>query len=228
MQLLIIIIFLCSFIFLYTLHFLAEDDFVVLRKNITTENIFNVAIGMGIVGLFFARLFFVLFNPKPVFFEILGFILFPYFPGLSLVGGFLGGLIFYSVLARKLGYPLERVFDFFAKSFLACAPFGILGIIALSLKITPMFLFNFVFYLVLFIIAIIFTKRGEKWLRDGSFGLLSLIFILIAWIVSSFFGTHPQFQILIYKENPIALLLIAVCLVLLVRNEAPRLRRNGS
>jgi prolipoprotein diacylglyceryltransferase len=202
---------------------LAEDDFVVLRKNITTEKIFNLTIAMGFIGLLSARLFYVLFNPRPVFFEVLGFLLFPYFPGLSLIGGILGAVIFYAVASKRAGFPVERVFDFIAKSFLAAAPFGTLGVIVLSLKLTPPLIFNLVAYTILLFLAIFFSKRGEKLLREGSFGLISLFLVSAIWIVTSFLTSGFEIKNIWYKENFIALIMLVASLILLLKNEVTRL-----
>lgn len=227
MQLVIFVIILCSVVSLYALHLLVEDDFVILRKNVTTEQIFNVAISMLFVGLLSARFFYVLYNPRPVFFEILGFLIFPYFPGLSLMGGVVGALAFYLIAAKRLNFPVERVFDFIAKSFVSSAFLGALGIMILSLKFGPLFIFNIVSYLILLFLGIVFSKKAEKWLKDGSIGLLTLLIICAVWIASTFIsmGAHPK--LLLYKENSIALSLIVLSLVLLIRNEAGRFRRNG-
>lgn len=227
MQLVIFVIFFCSIVFLYALHQLVEDDFVILRKNVTTEKIFNVAIAIGVFGIIIARLFHVLFNPKPVYFEILGFLLFPYFPGLSLIGGLVGSLALYIVLSRRGSFPVARVFDFLSKSFLIAAPFGVLGILILNLKLTQVLLINLLVYVILFVITIVLTQRGEKWLKDGSFGFLSLIAISLIWIASSFIQSHLGLRTLFYKENPVAIALLLSSLALLVKNEVTRIKRNG-
>ena len=125
MQFFIIVLLVCFVVFLYVL-------FVINRKNISLESIFNMAFLTAIFALFFSRLFYVLIHPRPVFFTILGFMLFPYFPGLSLIGATLGGLIFLLPYLKSKKIPVGKIFDLFALSCLSTLPVGYLGLIILS------------------------------------------------------------------------------------------------
>src|ERR1035437_128302 len=99
-----IILLICFFIFLYLLYYLSRDDFVIVRKDISMERIFNLAFLTLIISLFFSRLFFVLEKMDPKLLNPLGFLAIPYFPGLSLIGGILGAgvIIFLYSRFRKL------------------------------------------------------------------------------------------------------------------------------
>ena len=132
MQFYILILLLCFVIFLFCLHFLARDDFIFLRKNITMEKIFNLAFLLAFVGLFSSRLAFVLLDFHTIYFNPLVFFIFPYFPGLSLAGGMLGSVGFLLYFASLQKLPFQKLFDFFSLSFLSAVSTGSLGLFLLS------------------------------------------------------------------------------------------------
>src|ERR1035437_7199459 len=105
------IILICFFLFLYFLYYLSRDDFVIVRKDISIEKIFNLAFLTAIVSLFFSRLFFVLERMDQKLLSPLGFLAIPYFPGLSLLGGILGAGIFIFLYSKFRKLPTGKMFD---------------------------------------------------------------------------------------------------------------------
>src|SRR3989344_2886665 len=110
MQFFIFVLVICLVLFLYRIYHLANDDYVLLTKNITLEDIFNAVFVCSLVSLLFSRFFYVFMNPNPVFLNPLGFLLFPYFPGLSLTGVLIGGILALFLYIRIKKFPLGRVF----------------------------------------------------------------------------------------------------------------------
>ena len=110
MQFFILILLICLFVFLYCVFVLANEDFVFLRQDVTMEKIFNIIFIGGLISLFFARLFYE-FSAKNIFSNPLVFLLIPYFPGLSLLGGVAGaGAYFLFLKIRKENsLPLGRI-----------------------------------------------------------------------------------------------------------------------
>ena len=88
----------------------------------TLEVLFNVAFYTMGVGLLSARIVYIVLHFSFGFLNPLVFFLFPYFPGLSLTGGVVGGAVFVLLYKRKR-FPTGRIFDFFH--------YGSLGIIAI-------------------------------------------------------------------------------------------------
>lgn len=139
-----------------------------------------ITAGFSLLG---ARIFYILLNPSSNYFNPLVFLIFPYFPGLSLTGGIIGAFVCLFALAKKdAKIPIGRVLDFFSISFLSVLPFGLAGYFLLGKsKILD---FNEVaIYVVLFIV---FLKFLLPKLLSGQFreGTISLIF-LISFSVTS-------------------------------------------
>ncbi|MBI3366803.1 hypothetical protein HY041_04225, partial [Candidatus Roizmanbacteria bacterium] len=134
MQFFIIVLLICLFVFLYCVYLLSNDDFIFLRKDVTMERLFNLVFLGGLFSLFFARAVFGIFNQKSIFANPLVFLLFPYFPGLSLLGGVLGVGAFIGFLATRKNstLPLGRMSDFLSIAFLITLPIGYLGYFVLS------------------------------------------------------------------------------------------------
>lgn len=220
MNFFILVLIFCLFVFLYFLYFLSHDDFVMLRNDISMEKIFNLAFLFSFVSLFFSRVFYVLFNPSPLFSNLLGFLLFPYFPGLSLAGALIGGFIFLAFFLKAKNFPFGRFLDFFSMSFLVASPFGLVGYFLLT--VSKYSLEHLSSILLLTILVIVFgrfilprTLSGK--LKDGSLSYVFLvtfpgIFFLISMILNKGF--------ILSKEN-IAILTIALFSIF------PLLRQEG-
>lgn len=207
----------CFFIFLYIVHSLSRDDFVILRSNASMEKIFNAAFLSAFFGLFIARLLFVIFNPRPVFFNPLGFLLFPYFPGLSLIGGLIGGFVISSLILKVWALPVGRILDFFSMGFLASFSFGFLGTFILSgEKISLILIFSLVSYLSLLFIFIKFvlplSLNGK--FKDGSLSLLFMVSFSMLYLISNL-----TVKLSLSYENVFSILTILVSLVLFIQKE---------
>lgn len=229
MYFLIFVIIICFFIFLFSLYFLANDDLIIIRKDMPMDKIFNTAFLTAIVSLFFARLLYVIFYPKEVFFSPLGFLLFPYFPGLSLLGAVLGGSIFLAVYAKTQKLPIAKTFDFFALAFLSCLPVGFIGVFIINGKsYLPSFIFQFLIYL---IFLLIFAKGILPASFRGSFksGSLALIFLLcfsIVTFLSRIILNFNDFN-LISLENVTIFILIFISIALIFRQEMMEKKKVG-
>ena len=94
----------CFIVFLFCLFVLSKDDFLFLKKNITLEQVFNIAFVAGLVGLFVARSFYVIFNFAPGFVNPLVFLLH----------------LFFSKMHDFSSFNPEHGFNFFKKKFGNC------------------------------------------------------------------------------------------------------------
>jgi prolipoprotein diacylglyceryltransferase len=173
-----IIIVLCFFLFLFTLFTLSREDFVFMRKNISTEEVFDVAFLTCFAALFVSRALYVVFNFDSAFLNPLVFFLIPYFPGLSLLGAVIGAVLAMAVLTKQRKYPRGRFLDFFSFSFLATLPIGYTGFVftqdssLIVFAILPIFYYLF---LLLFFLKILLPRFLEGQMRDGMLGLLMLM-----------------------------------------------------
>lgn len=174
------------FIFLFRLHSLSKEDFVFIRCNVSLEQLFNFAILIFIISLFFSRLIYVLEQPKSIFLNPLVFLLVPYYPGLSFGGGVVLGVLALIYIARRRNLPVGRIMDFFSLSFATVLPFAFF-VSAFIFK-NPFFVYTLLF--ILFSIVSVFCNkflykrlsRGD--IKDGvisaSFFSFFSFFLLLA------------------------------------------------
>ncbi len=183
-----LVLFFCFVVFLYIVYVLSRDDFVILRSNTSIEKIFNLAYLSALFSLFSARLFYVLSNPKPIFATPLGFLLFPYFPGLSLISGLLGGYLISVIILKFWKLPIGRITDFFSIGFLAAFPIGFLfSVFYSNQKISLPFYFSIVSYLLLlfvFVKFILSITTGGK-IKDGSLSFLFMFSFSLFYLLSN-------------------------------------------
>lgn len=221
MQFFILIIILGLVFFLYRLYHLADDDSLLVKKNITIEQLFNATFVISLVSLLFSRIFYVIDNPEPVFFGVLGFILFPYFPGLSITGAFLGAVIALLIISKNKKFPLGRVFDFFALSFLFVIPIGFLGYFLLSKGFTLGGLVECSAYVLILFTANIYLypKSRSLEIKDGTISILfSIFFALISLLGLSI--DNPGIKNFIYhKENYFLIIILILSIGLVIKQE---------
>lgn len=225
MQFFIVVLLICFFVFLYCVYLLANDDFIFLRRDVTMERLFNIIFVGGLVSLFFARLFYGLFYAKNILLNPFVFLLFPYFPGLSMLGGVLGAGVTFLFLAtrKKKKLPLGRLADFFSIAFLVTLPIGFLGYFMFSedgfsamgagiMVIT---------YLMLFLVFLRFLLPQ---LLNGKIkeGTITFIFLICFSMVSLISNAGPKINILDFFKNLENLILIATFITsvaLLIKQE---------
>lgn len=221
MNLLFIVLLICFFIFLYVLYYHVKDDFMIARKDIAIDKIFNLAFLTGIAALFSARLFYIFFNPSVELFNPLIFLAFPYVSGLSLFGGLIGGSLFLYTYAGYKRLPVGKILDLFTISFITILPIGYLINFVILLGKTDLFykinaFSSFITFIFFVKIIYHFAEKGE--VEDGSVSLMYLsVFSFIYFIVKLFLNIKT-FSFLNF-ENIVILLSIFIPLVLLVNQE---------
>ncbi len=210
-----VVLIICLVVFLFTLYTFSHDDFILLRRDVSMDQVFNLALIASALSLLSSRVFYVLMHPKPVFLNPLGFIIFPYFPGLSFIGGIVGGLILFIILLRRRGFPTGRIFDFFSISFLSALPIGFIGYMLLSRNFDPLIISEFFIYLLLLLIYwFILIPRFIKNSRQD--GLLGLIFLLSVSFIATAHNLLARTKIL-NVENIASLLIFVGALMIIVR-----------
>lgn len=221
MQFFFIILIIGLVLFLFRLYHLANDDYVLVKKNITLEDIFNASLVCCVFALLFARFFYVVFNPDPIFLNPLGFLLFPYFPGLSLTGGIIGGMLSLFIYSRIKKFPISRVFDFFTISFIFILPFGLIGYFLLSHDITFGNTLKLVMYAVImiFVNIYLYPKTSALEIKDGTLTSLFLIFFTLINLLGSAID-HPGTRYFIsHGENFILLLILVFSVIFILKQE---------
>jgi len=211
MQFFIFVLLICFFIFLYCVYVLANDDFIFLRRDVTMEKIFNIIFLGSLISLFVSRLFYGFFA-KNIFANPLVFLLIPYFPGLSLLGGVVGAGAYLLFLRRRENpLPTERMCDFFSIAFLISLSVGFIG--------------NFMFLeegiglikagvqaVLYFILFIIFLKFFLPKLLNGKFkeGTIACLFLICFSIVNLAINAFLKISILQYFKNFENIILILI------------------
>ncbi len=229
MQLFFIILLLCMVIFFFGLHVLAKDDLLLVRKNITLESLFNIAFVMLFVGLFTARLVFALSNPDPAFLNPLVFFLFPYFPGLSLVGGIIGSMVFLFFYSQRKRLPLGKLYDFFSMSFAASLPFGYLGVqllIGMEDYFLGIFLPILYLLILLFFVKILLPLNIRGEIKDGTLGFLFIVVFAFSSIIINVVRAEDINAVWLNLENILLLVLFffALAMVLLLEKGGIRVK----
>jgi hypothetical protein len=222
MHLLILFILLCFFVFLFSLYLLTRDDFVLIRKDVTVEKSFNIAFLAFTVSLLTSRILYVILNPSSDFLNPLVFLLFPYYPGLSLLGAVAGGVLFLVITSKQLKLPMGRLIDYFSISFLSGLPIGIIGYFLLDgqnlLKLGPIILV--LVYTILFFIFIKILLPGllSGMLKDGTIGLIFLICFAVISLISGFVSRGKN-MFSLGLEDLILVIILYASLVFLFRQE---------
>lgn len=218
MQFFILVLLFCFFVFLFSLHRLSKDDFLLIRKAVSMDIIFNAAFSTAFVSLVVSRILYIFSYPRPVFFTFLGSFLFPYFPGLSLIGCVYGGAIFLILYSLSKKIPVNKLLDFFSLSFLFALPFGLLFVYLATGTTLPMMV-SLVFYIVYLLINIFIlvplTVKGR--LKDGGIAFLFLsVFTLFTILINTLFN---GFNITFNAENIVLFPGIIIFLSLFIYNQ---------
>lgn len=219
MQFFIFVLLLCFLIFLFCLYILARDDFVLLKKDVSMERVFNLAFGLGIGSLLVARILFVVLTQDGKFLNPLVFLAFPYFPGLSLIGGVVGGIAIFFLLTRNKT-PKARLFDFFSISCLSSLPFGFLGYFLLSnqlLSVEPISIIILYLALFIFCIKILLPKLITGDLKEGTIGLIFLVSFSLISIIENFISRVGGKIYLSVEDLILLMMLVASASVLIIQ-----------
>jgi prolipoprotein diacylglyceryltransferase len=223
MQFFIFVILVCFFIFLYCVYVLSNDDFIFLRRDVSMEELFNMVFLGSFISLFVSRLFYG-FSHGEVFVNPLVFVLFPYFPGLSLLGAVVGvGAYLIFLKTRKENqFPLTRISDFFSIAFLISLPIGFLGFLMFSQH--AMLIKLGIQAAVYFILFIIFLRFFLPRLLNGKFkeGTVSCLFLICFSVVSLVSNIFLKIDVLGYFKNFENIILIFMFLsssIFLIRQE---------
>lgn len=221
MNFFIVVLGICFFVSLFALFLFSRDDLTLLRKDVTLERMFNLFFLDFLVALFLSRAVFVILYSPEMLLNPLAFFLFPYFPGLSLVGGVIFGILFLVFYTRESRLPVGRILDFFALSFLVSLPFGFLGYFVLTNGKSIEALILSVAYI---IVSFVFVKYFYQLLmrgffKDGSLAFLVFIFFGVISLASEIILKFSNLLFLRQIENYLYLLLILLSVYFLVRQE---------
>jgi prolipoprotein diacylglyceryltransferase len=217
-------------IFLYSLYKLSGDDHVLIRKNISLEQMFDSAFNTLWISLVLSRLYFFLVDQK-----ITGNMFIAFFSttgGLSLPGAILGGMIALYLIGRYKKLPIGRLFDFFTLSLLFALPVGFVGAALLHLKQPVVLIVYGVSACIYLVSAILFKKLFYPKLLNRTIkeGTMSIFFLCLFSITSFVVVLLPVGKTainFITITNGVYLALIVLSVILYIKQEKSRLRRRA-
>ena len=208
-------------VFLYDLYRFVKDDYIFIRKGISLEQSFDIAFITLWVGLFTARLLYLLLHlnkGENLFIDFLSF----KNGGLSLTGAVIGGAIAVYLISRSKRLPLGRLSDFLSLSLLYALPLVFLVDAILVTKNNLLFVFlNAIIYfvLLLFFVQFLYPKIMNRTLREGMLATLFLLFFSLTALISSLLTSLNTISQFINPENIILSLLFVVSVILLIKLE---------
>ncbi len=201
----ITILLLSALIYFFCLYIFSKEDYLLIRKNISVEEMFNLSFLGLLVVIVVARLFFVIVHPSFRYLNPLVFFLFPYFPGLSLLGAIVGGSGFLFFITREGKKPTKRIFDIFSMSFLlSLSPaFFIQGIVNLLARKNILLVVDFS-TCILYLVSCIFLVRWfvKNKYSDGVTSALVVMTIATISVVRYFLLLIPTHRF-VFSLEPI-------------------------
>ncbi|MEK7450870.1 MAG: hypothetical protein AAB662_02955 [Patescibacteria group bacterium] len=194
-----------------------------MRKDISAERVFNLAILVSLGTLFFARFGYAVLNPSANFLNLFVFFLFPYFPGLSLVSGVVGGSMIFFLISDFKKMPTGHLFDLFSISFLSAFPIGLFGYFLLSrvhlLSLKPILIFLIAVLMFVFFIKVLLPKKHKNKFQDGSVGFMFLALFSLILFVESITGVFKVVNVLKIEELVVLVATFLISLILLIKQE---------
>lgn len=205
-----IFIFLPAFlIFIYCLFKLAKDDYVLIRKNVSTEQVFDVFFLVTLISLFFSRLLFVIINQKfdNIFLSFFSL----QTTDFSLPGLTTGWVLGLYLISKYKKLPIPRLFDFFTMAFAVSIPIGFLSY---------MLFFKEYLLLLYFFNVVIFSVFAFYLIKKMHYKfIIFFIFSSLIFLVNSILFQVIKKQGLINTENILLSLLVIVGLVFYFRKK---------
>lgn len=215
-------LFISFLISLFCLYHVSREDFVLMRRNVTLDDIFNIAFVTAFSGLLFARIFYVVFNFAPGFLNPLVFFLVPYYPGLSLMGGVIGGVVSLIYITKKQRFPIRRVFDLIGLSFLAGLPIGYIGSLFLTTQVNFfLHLFLPILFFIIFLIAYIYVypRIITKELKAGMLGTSVLIVVSFSVLLIQILTNYDSGVFFFQPNNSLSLIVFVLSLLYFIKQE---------
>lgn len=202
---------------MFLLFNLAKNDFVLLRKNVSLHELFDAVIISMLVGLLFARIFFVIDVQEYSWFHPFRFFHLIKIPGLSLYGFFVGVVPALYFLLRKKKV-LHRVYDIM---FISVLPLFVVTLAArtYTLGVPSMVIQLGLAVAAICIIAIFITFFHNYTLKDGSLALLIFMLVSVDLFLNGFQESSRSLIFSLSLSQLFSAALFLVSIVLLLHNQ---------
>src|SRR5579872_5287448 len=210
-------IIICLFVFLFTLYLLAREDFILFRKNVSIEEVYNIAFILLIVTFVSSRLFYVIFHFKKIYLNPLVFFHILHYPGLSLIGGVVGAIIFCLLFYRSKKIPLSRLADVFMLAFLFALPFTLLPTI-ITRNIQTLVIVDYALFVIYAGLAGVMLKLFLKWKTyEGKIALSVLLLFSLSSYINHVFYDKSRLLFIFSGEEMLLILLFISSGLLIIR-----------
>lgn len=184
----------CFFILFYTLYILGKDDYVLIRKNLSLEQLFDFVFVGIFAGIILGEVLLIIFNISIREGDFISRIFSPMGAGFFLTGVVLGCIFVIYLLGKYRNLPMGRLFDFFSLAFLSALPAGyLLSVLLVEKSDIIYYVIPGLFYLIaqVFFWRFLLPRIMSGKLREGS---LCSLFILTFSIVSLFDSIFYKFM----------------------------------
>lgn len=204
------IIIFCFLIFFYTLYILGKDDYVLIRKNISLEQLFDFAFIGIFTGVILARILSVIFRPSLGNTSFISRLFSPSGASFSLTSVVFGCILVLYLIGKYRKLPIGRLFDFFSLALLSALPAGyLLSVLFVKKSEIIYYAIPGIFYLIfqIFFWRILLPRTTNGRLRDGN---LCSFFLLIFSAVSLFVSLFYKFMHSIFRFEAEEFVLISI------------------
>lgn len=199
----------------FSLYVLSKHDFVLIRKNVSVNQVFDLSFLSIMVAFLVGRLFFIINDERRDLFNPIQFFHILRYPGVSVFGFFVGGAVSIWFLFRKTK-ALHRVYDIFTISFFP------LFLFHLAIRTYPAFpIFISVFILIVgFLFWLFIIRSHQKYtLKDGTISYLVTALISLDAFCYSFLIPRKVVVLNFSILQVIALILIVVVVFMIWANQ---------
>lgn len=210
-----IFLILCFIVSVFILYILVKHDFVLARKSLLLQEIFDTTFLAYIAFLLTGRLLYVLSSQRFELINPVSFFHLLRFPGILFLGGIVGfgGVIYLAFKKKKI---LARLFDIYALSMFPLFIFTL----CISYNNGYFLYFNILIFLLscLFMGIGIYSYKNYT-LKDGSIAFLFICLITVFTIVSEFSSSSRQLFSYFTISQAISVTIFIVFSILLLVHE---------
>lgn len=186
-----------------------------LKEDFPPEGIFSLTLIISLLGLFLGRVVYILSNLGKFGFDYLSRIFFLDFPGISIPGGFLSGMLGLNLYSRRRRWDTWLIADAALNFFLI-----VMGTINLT-NLIRNFSYQALGALILVVLAILIAEKIGKQYRSFSWYKSGKVGFLACFSTIAFFGSFLLLDIFwnkaLYFEEYLNLLVISLAIILLYR-----------
>ncbi len=170
----------------FSLYILSKHDFVLIRKNVSVNQIFDLSLISIAIALITGRIFFIINEARMELLSPIQFFHILRYPGISMLGFFVGGAICIWFLFKKTK-ALRRIYDIFTISFFPVFLF--------HLTFRQYRMFSMIISVVIFILGMAFwsfiiRSHQKYFLKDCSISYLIMVLVSCDALFYFFFSVR--------------------------------------